>query len=109
MIRPDGPTGRAVNTKDAAAVRVVFADVVTSSCASSDAFSRGAGFTFTVLDPGDVIGFVYRYPSSRTEWDVTVQSWVRGDRPELDGPVADAVSRWLATDWPRKRIDRCGR
>ena len=77
----------------------------------ADDFSRGVGFTFTVLDPSnaDVIGCVYLYPSSLPEWDVTVQSWVRADRPELDGPLADAVARWLATDWPWERIDRCGR
>ena len=48
----------------------------------ADDFTRGAGFTFTVLDPGDddVIGCVYLYPSRSEEWDVTVQSWVRADR-----------------------------
>jgi len=51
-------------------------------------FTRGAGYTFTVLDPGDndVIGCVYLYPSPSEEWDVTVQSWVRADRSSLDGP-----------------------
>ena len=74
-------------------------------------FTRGAGFTFTVLDPGDndVIGCVYLYPSASEEWDVTVQSWVRADRSDLDVPLADAVARWLATDWPWERLDRCGR
>lgn len=64
-----------------------------------DDFTRGAGFTFTVLDPADndVIGCVYLYPSAS---DVTVQSWVRVDRSDLDVPLADAVARWLATDWP---------
>ena len=77
----------------------------------ADDFARGAGFTFTVLDPGDndVIGCVYLYPSRYEEWDVTVQSWVRADRSALDGPLADAVARWLATDWPWKSVDRCGR
>ena len=52
----------------------------------ADDFTRGAGFTFTVLDPGDndVIGCVYLYPSASEEWDVTVQSWVRADRSGLD-------------------------
>jgi hypothetical protein len=74
-------------------------------------FSRGVGFTFTVLDPGDsdVIGCVYLYPSRSEEWDVTVQSWVRADRADLDGPLADAVAGWIATDWPWQRVDRCGR
>jgi hypothetical protein len=72
---------------------------------------RGVGFTFTVLDPGDhdVIGCVYLYPSASEEWDVTVQSWVRADRSTLDGPLADAVAGWLATDWPWMRVDRRGR
>jgi hypothetical protein len=77
----------------------------------ADDFARGAGFTFTVLDPGDgaVIGCVYLYPSAAPEWEVTVQSWVRADKAALDGPLADAVARWIATDWPWERIDRCGR
>jgi hypothetical protein len=77
----------------------------------ADDFARGAGFTFTVLDRGDddVIGCVVVYPSSSEEWDVTVQSRVRADRAELDGPLADAVASWVATDWPGERVDRCGR
>ena len=77
----------------------------------ADDFVRGAGFTFTVLDPNDndVIGCVYLYPSASEEYDVTVQSWVRADRSHLDVPLADAVARWLATDWPWERVDRCGR
>ncbi|MGA6164601.1 GNAT family N-acetyltransferase [Amycolatopsis magusensis] len=77
----------------------------------ADDFARRAGFTFTVLDPGDddVIGCVYLYPADSENLDVTVQSWVRADRPELDAPLADAVARWLAADWPWGRLDRCGR
>lgn len=77
----------------------------------ADDFARRAGFTFTVLDPrdDDVIGCVYLYPSRAPEWDVEVQSWVRADRAELDGALADAVAGWLAADWPWTRVDRCGR
>jgi len=77
----------------------------------ADHFSKGVGFTFTVLDPddNDVIGCVYLYPSADDEWDVTVQSWVRADRSSLDAPLADAVAHWLTTDWPWERVDRCGR
>lgn len=69
------------------------------------------GFTFTVLEPssGAVIGCVYLYPSASPEHDVEVQSWVRADRAELDGPLADAVARWLESDWPWERPDRHGR
>ena len=74
-------------------------------------FTSGAGFTFTVLDPvdGDVIGCVYLYPSGSEEYDVTVQSWVRAERASLDDPLAAAVASWLDSDWPWKRVDRCGR
>lgn len=77
----------------------------------ADDFIERTGFTFTVLDPndGDVIGCVYLYPTASEDWDVTVQSWVRADRSELDVPLADAVKSWLAREWPWKRADRCGR
>ena len=77
----------------------------------ADDFTRGAGFTFTVLDTSDstVIGCVYLYPTSSEDWDVSVQSWVRADKADLDRPLADAVAGWLAADWPWARVDRCGR
>ena len=77
----------------------------------ADDFRRRAGFTFTVLDPGDgdVIGCVYLYPTRQEDYDVTAQSWVRASHAHLDGPLADAVADWLATDWPWQRVDRCGR
>ncbi len=77
----------------------------------ADHFARGVGFTFTVLDPvdDDVIGCVYLYPPETAGHDVTVQSWVRADRADLDEPLAAAVATWLTTDWPWDRPDRCGR
>ena len=74
----------------------------------ADDFTRGAGYTFTVLDPGDhdVIGCVYLYPSVSEEWEVTVQSWVRADdrastyhspTPSHAGsPPTGPVSVWTA-------------
>jgi SAM-dependent methyltransferase len=76
----------------------------------ADDFAGRAGFTFTVLDPSDdVIGCVYLYPSASAEYDVTVQSWVRADRSELDASLSESVASWLARDWPWERVDRCGR
>lgn len=74
-------------------------------------FEARSGFTFTVLEPatGDVIGCVYLYPSTSPDADVTVQSWVRTDRAELDVPLADAVAAWLAAEWPWERVHRPGR
>jgi hypothetical protein len=77
----------------------------------ADDFTRRTGFTFTVLGPtdDDVIGCVYLYPAASEDSDVTVLSWVRADRSALDIPLAEAVARWLATDWPWERVDRRGR
>jgi RimJ/RimL family protein N-acetyltransferase len=74
-------------------------------------FRRRTGFTFTVLEPesDDVIGCVYVYPSRSDDFDVSVTSWVRADRADLDDPLADAVARWLESDWPWERVDRRGR
>ncbi len=73
-------------------------------------FAERRGFTFTVLDPvDDVIGCVYLYPTTSEDHDVTIQSWVRADRAELDVPLADTVADWVAAEWPWQRPDRCGR
>lgn len=77
----------------------------------ADDFVRRIGFTFTGLDPADedVIGCVYLYPSTSETHDVTVRSWVRADRADLDAPLADAVADWLARSWPWEHPDRCDR
>jgi hypothetical protein len=77
----------------------------------ADDFASRKGFTFTVLDPADddVIGCVYLYPAAAEDQDVTVQSWVRVSRAELDVPLADAVAAWLDAAWPWRRVDRAGR
>ncbi len=74
-------------------------------------FAARRGFTFTVLEPDRdlVIGCVYLYPTTSADHEVTVRSWVRADRAELDAPLADAVGAWLAAEWPWERVDRCGR
>lgn len=66
-------------------------------------FSSRQGFTYTVLAAGsdrDVVGCVYIYPSKDAEHDALVESWVRADRAELDGPLRTAVRAWLAAAWP---------
>jgi hypothetical protein len=64
-------------------------------------FARRKGFTYTVLAAGSdrVVGCVYIYPSGTTG-TAGVQSWVRADRAELDVPLYNAVSAWLAHAWP---------
>jgi RimJ/RimL family protein N-acetyltransferase len=71
----------------------------------ADDFRRRVGFTYTVLDNEDrVIGCVYIYPS-RPDPEVTnVRSWVTASRAELDTVLHQAVTDWLATDWPLSRV-----
>jgi hypothetical protein len=71
----------------------------------ADDFRRRVGFTYTALDNEDrVIGCVYIYPS-RPDPEVTnVRSWVTGSRAELDTVLHQAVTAWLATDWPFARV-----
>ncbi|MFD0269834.1 N-acetyltransferase [Streptomyces sp. NPDC127106] len=65
-------------------------------------FAARTGFTYSVLDGDDVIGCVYVYPAKEggSPRPVHVSSWVRADRAALDGPLYEAVSRWLAEVWP---------
>jgi hypothetical protein len=67
----------------------------------ADDFASRRGFTYTVLDPetSDVIGCVYIYPDGTGPRRASVQSWVRASRAELDLPLYQAVSDWLATSW----------
>jgi len=70
-------------------------------------FEAGAGFTYTVLDPStdEVIGCVYVYPSEAGTHDAAVRSWVRAACAHLDVPLWQAVSRWLATEWPFAAVE----
>jgi len=72
----------------------------------ADDFRNRTGFTYTVLDAGhDVVGCVYIYPARDGTHDAHVQSWARADRAELDRPLWQAVSEWLASAWPFRRVD----
>jgi hypothetical protein len=72
----------------------------------ADEFAERVGFTYSVIGvPGDdVIGCVYLYPARDDPTTVQVRSWVSADHADLDEPLYDAVSRWLATDWPFTRV-----
>jgi hypothetical protein len=72
----------------------------------ADDFENRSGFTYTVLEPGgDVVGCVYIYPPPDGFHDVRVTSWVRASHAELDGPLWQAVSDWLAAEWPFEKVD----
>jgi hypothetical protein len=73
-------------------------------------FAARAGFTYTVVDPGDgdVVGCLYIYPLKDGP-GAHVTSWVRADRGDLDVPLAEAVAAWLEADWPFGRVVYLGR
>jgi hypothetical protein len=73
----------------------------------ADDFAARTGFTYTVLDPADgtVIGCLYLYPAKRDGFDAQARSWVRADRADLDRPLWQAVSAWLARRWPWAAVD----
>jgi hypothetical protein len=76
----------------------------------ADDFVQRRGFTFTVLGTdGEVIGCLYIYPSRKNEGVTDVRSWVSADHAELDVPLYEAVSSWLATDWPFANLDYAAR
>ena len=63
-------------------------------------FVERVAFAYSVLDGDDVVGCLYIRPTRAEGHDAEVVSWVRALRPELDRVVWEAVSNWLATDWP---------
>lgn len=69
-------------------------------------FEARRGFTYTVLEPDrdEVIGCLYIYPDREDPSAVSVSSWVRADRAELDAPLYRAVSAWLTDHWPLGRF-----
>lgn len=70
----------------------------------ADDFENRTGFTYSVLSGDEVVGCVYIYPARDNPDAAQVRSWVRADHAALDAPLYEAVSRWLATDWPIARV-----
>jgi hypothetical protein len=82
-------------------------------------FAQRRGFTYTVLDTGDVtgtgdvIGCVYIYPprgdsaggGTAGERHARVSSWVRADRAGLDPVLYRTVLAWLERHWPFDSIE----
>ena len=68
----------------------------------AEEFAERSGFTYTVLDrqrPRHRLR-LHLPVEGRGAGAADVRSWVRADRAELDVPVHDAVSAWLASAWP---------
>jgi hypothetical protein len=66
----------------------------------ADDFESRVGFTYSILDGGDVIGCVYIYPSADPNHDAKVTSWVRKTHAPMDSDVREQLTVWLADVWP---------
>lgn len=65
--------------------------------------NSGRDFAYTVLlpDRDEVVGCVYFKPTRPPRpGTVDVRSWVTEEHSNLDKPLYEAVTRWLAKDWP---------
>lgn len=67
-------------------------------------FEERSGFTYSVLDGGEVIGCVYIYPATDPSHDVSIRSWVTESRSEMDIPVHRAVTEWIERSWPFRSV-----
>jgi len=70
-------------------------------------FQRRTSFTYTVVTPDEsmVLGCVYIYPPSKTEYDAEIYLWARQDMPgdNLESQLETAVRKWIAETWPFTR------
>ena len=74
--------------------------------------TSGRDFAYTVLMPDrdEVIGCVYFTPTKPPRDDaVAVLSWVTSEHADLDAPLYEAVSRWLADAWPWPDVEYASR
>ena len=71
-------------------------------------FAARTAFAYTVLDPRseEVIGCVYVDPDASRAGGVTMRSWVRATRADLDQPLRATVTAWLERDWPFASVSR---
>ncbi len=64
-------------------------------------FEERRGFTYSILDGGDVIGCIYIYPDRRPlGHDAWISSWVRESHAESDAAVRKTLSTWIDEAWP---------
>ena len=66
-------------------------------------FENREAFTYSVLDGESVIGCVYIYPHAGHHV-ADVRSWVRESRSEMDQVIWEAISEWLANEWPFESV-----
>ncbi len=66
-------------------------------------FADRESFTYSILEGDVVIGCVYIVPG-HDDHDAAVRSWVRESRSDMDMVVRQALSEWLAREWPFRSV-----
>lgn len=79
----------------------------------ADEMTRNESFNYAVFDADEtaLLGCVYIDPPEADGYDAEVSWWVvdAAVDTDLDGALAEAVPRWLATRWPLERPRIVGR
>jgi hypothetical protein len=76
-------------------------------------FQRGSSFTYTVvsLDESKVLGCVYIYPTSKSNYNAQIILWVRESVFEdgMDKILYSSIKEWIGDAWPFSRAAYPGR
>ena len=69
-------------------------------------FQLGTSFAYTVLslDESSILGCMYIYPVTKSDYDVEVTMWVRESEADtgLDDHLFETVHGWISQSWPFK-------
>jgi len=76
-------------------------------------FQRRSSFTYTVvtLDESKVIGCIYIFPTTKGDFNATVEMWVRASVLDagLDNILYKSVKQWISEEWPFNKVAYPGR
>ena len=72
---------------------------------------RSFAYTAVSLDERQVIGCLYINPTTKGDYEASITMWIRTSMLDkgLDKILFDTVKRWIAKDWPFKKVAYPGR
>ncbi len=76
-------------------------------------FQMRSSFAYTVvsLDESSVLGCVYIHPTTKADYDASIDMWVRASEVDngLDSILFDVVKKWVSKVWPFQKVAYPGR
>ncbi|MCP4310407.1 MAG: GNAT family N-acetyltransferase [Bacteroidetes bacterium] len=76
-------------------------------------FQKRSSFAYTVVRPdeSEVIGCIYIYPTSKSDYNAMITMWVRSSVLDegLDAVLFESVRQWISEEWPFKKVAYPGR